>query len=85
MIDSISKKQNCWEYMKCGREPGGKKVAELGICRAATEEYFNGINSGKNGGRMCFVAAGSFSLDEVHGVFAKKYVSCEDCSFYKTL
>ena len=71
--------------MKCGREPGGKKVAELGVCRAANEGDFNGINSGKNGGRICFVVAGSFSLDEVQGIFAKTYASCEDCSFYKIL
>ena len=36
----VSKKQNCWEYMKCGREPEGEKVAELGICRAAADEFF---------------------------------------------
>lgn len=29
---------NCWEYFKCGREPGGSKVDELGVCPAATEE-----------------------------------------------
>ena len=71
--------------MKCGREPGGEKVAELGICRAAAEEFFNGINYGENGGRMCFVIAGSFSQGETQGIFAKKYASCEDCNFYKTL
>jgi hypothetical protein len=38
IIEMVSKKQNCWEYMKCGREPGGEKVAELGICRAAADE-----------------------------------------------
>ena len=85
MDDSISKKQNCWEFMKCGKEPGGENNAELGICRAAAEEFFNGINSGKNGDRICFVVAGLFSLDEVQGIFAKNYASCEDCSFYKIL
>jgi len=23
---------NCWEFKKCGREPGGEKASELGIC-----------------------------------------------------
>jgi len=46
--------------MKCGREPGGEKVAELGICRAANEEFFNGIKDGKNGGRICFAFAGTY-------------------------
>jgi len=31
------KKKNCWEFMKCGREPGGVNAIELGVCRAATE------------------------------------------------
>ena len=71
--------------MKCGREPGGEKVAELGICRAADEEFFNGINDGKNGGRVCFVFAGTFSSGVVDGSFAKKLISCENCNFFKIL
>lgn len=71
--------------MNCGREPGGEKVAEFGICRAAAEGFFDGTNSGKNGGRMCFAVVGSFCKSEIQGIFAKKYASCEDCSFYKTL
>jgi len=81
----VSKNQNCWEYMKCGREPGGEKVAELGICRAAAEEFFSETNSGKNGGRICFAVAGTFSNGAVIGSNAKKLASCEDCSFYKIL
>ena len=71
--------------MKCGREPGGEKVAELGNCPAAAEGFYNGTNSGKNGGRICFAVAGSFCKGEIEGIFAKKYTSCKDCSFYKTL
>ncbi|MBW1827057.1 MAG: hypothetical protein JRI78_08720 [Deltaproteobacteria bacterium] len=26
-------KVNCWEFMECGREPGGEFVDELGVCR----------------------------------------------------
>jgi len=25
---------NCWEFMKCGREKGGAKATDLGICPA---------------------------------------------------
>jgi len=25
----------CWEFIKCGREPGGHRAAELGICPVA--------------------------------------------------
>ena len=81
----VSKKQNCWEYMKCGREPGGEKVTELGICRTVDEEFFKGVNDGKNGGRICFAIAGTFSNGVVYGSFAKKLASCKDCCFFKTL
>jgi hypothetical protein len=85
IIEMVSKKQNCWEYMKCGREPEGKKVAELGICRAAAEEFFNGMNGGKNGGRICFSVAGTFSNDVVQFPCREKLASCKDCSFFKVL
>jgi hypothetical protein len=40
---------NWWEFKKCGREPGGAKAAELGICPSASETRVDGINNGKNG------------------------------------
>lgn len=79
------KKQNCWEYMNCGREIGGKMVSEFGVCRAAAEKFFDGTNSGKNGGRICFAVAGTFSTHVVDCSFAKKLTSCKDCLFFKTL
>jgi hypothetical protein len=33
--DFAAKKLNCWEVKKCGREPGGVKVKELGVCPAS--------------------------------------------------
>ena len=71
--------------MKCGREPEGEKVAELGICRAADEEFFNGINGGKNGGRICFAVAGTFSNDVVQCSCTEKLASCKDCIFFEIL
>ncbi len=46
------KKINCWEFMKCGREPGGARASELGTCVAATDSSYGGINAGKNAGRI---------------------------------
>ena len=31
-------KQNCWEYLKCGRGPKGSKAKRLGVCPAAREK-----------------------------------------------
>lgn len=78
----ISKKLNCWEYMKCGREPGGMKAAELGICLAATDASFDGINSGKCGGRFCWAVAGTFCHGKIQGTFAIDRDSCLSCGFF---
>ncbi|OGS02022.1 MAG: hypothetical protein A2204_07555 [Elusimicrobia bacterium RIFOXYA1_FULL_47_7] len=79
-------KQNCWEFKKCGREPGGAKVNELGVCPAAT---YTGpgkdLNSGKNAGRICWAIAGTFCGGTVQGEFAQKQVNCIVCDFYKVV
>ncbi len=74
---------NCWEYMKCGREPGGKKVATFGVCAASVESTFDGFNQGTNSGRICWLIAGTFCNGVVQGTYAEKRVSCKNCDFYK--
>ncbi len=76
-------KKNCWEFKKCGREPGGEKVKDLGVCAAATEKKLDGIHEGKNAGRTCWVVAGTLCKGEVQGTFAQKYKNCEKCEFYQ--
>lgn len=74
---------NCWEFMKCGREPGGEKAAEMGVCPAATEARADGINSGKNGGRACWAIAGTLCRGKVQGSYALKCRDCMKCAFYQ--
>ncbi len=76
------KRQNCWEYMKCGRQPGGHKVAELGVCTAAADDSYDGINRGRNAGRFCWAVAGTFCGGKVQGTFADKRASCMSCGFF---
>ena len=76
-------KQNCWEFMKCGREPGGNNVDELGICPATIDHSCNGINCGKNAGRICWTISGTFCSGKIQGSFAKKWYNCLDCEFFK--
>ena len=76
-------KLNCWEFKKCGREPGGAKSAELGVCPAATETRTNGLNCGKNGGRACWPIAGTLCGGKVQGLFAEKLTNCLQCEFYQ--
>jgi len=77
------KKQNCWEYKRCGREPGGIKVHELGECKAAVAGGLNGAHDGDNGGRACWVIAGTMCGGKVQGTFAQKYGNCVLCDFFK--
>lgn len=76
-------KLNCWEFKKCGREPGGAHTSNLGICPATMEQRLDGIHEGTNAGRCCWALAGTLCKGEVQGTFAQKYKSCEMCDFYK--
>ncbi len=76
-------KQNCWEYKECGREPGGNKERELGVCPAPMEKRLDGIHNGENAGRSCWIIAGTFCADKIRGTAAKKVETCTDCNFYK--
>jgi hypothetical protein len=77
------KKQNCWEFKKCGREPGGKKVEKLGVCPAAKPGEGSGVNHGKYQGRICWAVAGTFCEGEIKGSFAKGTHTCLTCDFYR--
>ncbi len=74
-------KLNCWEYKKCGREPGGANVAEMGVCPATTDTRADGINSGINGGRVCWAIAGTLCEGKVQGSYAAKIACCLECDF----
>ena len=74
-------KTNCWEFKKCGREPGGKKAAELGVCPATTTSGLDGVHGGKNAGRACWVVAGSLCGGKIQGTYAQKLSNCWRCEF----
>jgi len=80
--EEVIMKINCWEFMKCGREPGGNKVHELGVCPAAANSNYDGLNSGHNGGRICWAVSGTFCNGVVQGTFAEKRMSCLSCDFF---
>ena len=75
-------KLNCWEHKKCGREPYGAKSKEFGVCPASTEARLDSVHEGKNGGRSCWIVAGSLCGGEIQGSFAQKFHNCRDCDFY---
>ncbi len=68
--------------MNCGRQPGGHQIAELGVCPAAEDNSYEGINRGRNAGRFCWAVAGTFCGGKVQGTFADKRSSCLSCPFF---
>ena len=74
---------NCWEFKKCGREPGGSQVDKLGVCPASTCKAANGLHHGRNAGRCCWVVAGTYCNSDIQGTFAVKILNCMECDFYK--
>ncbi|OGH96795.1 MAG: hypothetical protein A2039_00500 [Candidatus Melainabacteria bacterium GWA2_34_9] len=76
-------KKNCWEFTNCGREPSGKNVDEFGVCPAAVNKKYNGLNHGKCAGRICWAVTGTFCDGNIQGTFAKKWYNCSKCDFFK--
>jgi hypothetical protein len=75
-------KKNCWEHKKCGREPGGRKAHELGVCPVTTRVDLDTVHDGKMAGRACWVVAGSLCEGKIQGTFAEKLTNCLRCDFY---
>jgi len=77
------RRMNCWEFMKCGREIGGERAEELGVCAAAVYPHADGINRGVNGGRICWAIVGTYSCYVGKSSLTGKKVLCYDCEFHK--
>ena len=82
LVGCDPRKINCWEYVGCGRELGGENVPESGVCMAAIDKLIDGVNNGRNGGRICWAISGTFCGDRIQGRFAKKLLSCKSCDFF---
>jgi hypothetical protein len=78
-------KKNCWEHKNCGREPGGRNAVSLGVCPATTDSRLHGVHGGKNGGRTCWMIAGTLCGGKIQGTFGIKYKTCVQCDFYQSI
>ncbi len=74
-------KKNCWEFKGCGRQPGGTRAKELGICPVTTHKELTGVHGGENAGRACWVVAGSLCGGRIQGEYAQKLNNCWRCDF----
>jgi len=77
----VRQRDNCWDFMNCGREPGGRNTDRLGVCPATTDEAVGGTNCGTYAGRFCWTVAGTLCGGRVQGTFAKKFMACLSCPF----
>ncbi len=64
---------NCWEFKGCGREKGGHREEELGVCPAYPHH-----------GNQCAEVAGTLCADRPAGTFAFKLADCTRCSFFQS-
>lgn len=81
----LANRKNCWEFMGCGREVGGRRAKKNGACPASTETSLHAIHGGKNAGRACWTINGTLCRSGPPDELEKKKVFCESCSFYRSL
>jgi len=74
---------NCWEFKQCGRELGGIRVYEYGVCPAAINAKSNGIFKGKNAGRVCWTIEGTLCTGAFNSTISEKIEHCERCKFFQ--
>ncbi|WP_339134528.1 MAG: hypothetical protein WGN25_15610 [Candidatus Electrothrix sp. GW3-4] len=73
---------NCWQFKKCGREPGGKNAVNDGVCSVALDIGADGVHNGTNGGRCCWVITNSAYQGDRDGFCLEKSRKCRECDFY---
>lgn len=77
-----TRKQDCWEFMECGRGPGSVRESRTTQCPASRDSRLHGTHGGRNAGRACWVVAGTMCGDTAAGTFASKFRNCRQCPFY---
>ena len=78
---NIMNKINCWDYMKCGKGPGGEKTDKCATCPVASETLANGLNGGLNGGRICWIIAENNCIEDLKCSNLHHKSSCYSCEF----
>ncbi|MEW6054538.1 MAG: two-CW domain-containing protein [Nitrospirota bacterium] len=71
---------NCWEYKRCGKEHHDPEADAPAVCAAATDERFDRINHGTNGGRVCWL------IRQIRAERKKKSIAithCCRCDFFR--
>ncbi len=80
------RRANCWEIMGCGRDPGGGRTEQEGVCPAAAESRLDTVNRGLNGGRACWGVPGTGCVERMGSVprsGSQKFTRCLECPFFQ--
>ena len=78
----MSTKLNCWEFMNCGREPGGVLSATCGVCPVSVAFQCDGTNGGQAAGRCCWRISHSAGLNGQRSNLPR-LATCFACAFYR--
>ncbi len=81
----MGQKKNCWEFMECGREAGGARSSELGVCPASVATMADGFLEGHNGGRACVYITGTMCGGWSDPAQPEMKESCHSCPFQTML
>jgi hypothetical protein len=84
-LGPVTLRQNCWEFMKCGKEAGGRRAAGMGSCPASTETRLHAIHGGVNAGRACWAVDGTLCRSGPPDPQETKKSHCACCGFYLSL
>jgi hypothetical protein len=75
-------KKNCWEFKVCGQERTGRNNSHV-KCPVPEMTTSNGINGGKNAGRICWLVSHTMCKGETDTTFEEMIKICGECDFYK--
>ncbi|MEJ2695138.1 MAG: hypothetical protein P8013_00670 [Candidatus Sulfobium sp.] len=75
-------KKNCWEFKRCGQ--GERRYrGNLVKCPVPEMTSSDGINGGKNAGRICWLIAHTMCKGEAEATLEEMIETCSKCDFYK--
>ena len=82
----MTNKINCWEYKQCGRGPKQNNIYQPATCHVAEHKVSNDMNSGVNGGRLCWLILEARFRGEVKQFNRDLTYPCFSCDFrYKVM
>ena len=73
-----SLKNNCWDYLNCNYGPNSENP-----CPVVIDETSDGVNEGKNAGRICWTVPFTLCFNKPMGRFSGKREICLACDFFK--